>query len=76
MSLSMVSCSGVSAYSKSSGTGRLPERTTATSRPVTPFSPASMSLRSPSVADMSRKVVFSSKRSGTCHATPRSLSAK
>ncbi len=73
-SSSMVSWSGVSRYSNSSGTGREAFRTATTSRPVTSRSDASMARVSPSVADMSRKRVRSSMSSGTCQATPRSRS--
>ena len=70
----MVSCSGVSRYSKSSGTGRCPLRTTAISRPVMACRLCSMARVSPSVADISRKVVSGIASSGICQATPRSRS--
>ena len=71
----MVSWSGVSRYSYSSGTGLLTERTTTTSRVVMARKEASILVVSPSVADISRNCVRGSESSGTCHATPRSLSA-
>src|ERR671938_22758 len=48
---SMVSWSGVSRYSNSSGTGRSALRTSATSRPVSSRMPSVMRETSPSVAD-------------------------
>ncbi len=70
----MVSWSGVSRYSNSSGTGRSAPRTLATSRPVKSASFCSMAVVSPSVADISRKVALSSTQSGICQAMPRSRS--
>ena len=70
----MVSWSGVSWYSKSSGTGRTAEVTFATATPVARSRRSAIGVMSPRVADMRRKRVFVSVMSGTCQAQPRSAS--
>ncbi len=69
---SIVALRGVRRYSKTSGTGRTAERTTATGRPVRRASPFSMALVSPRVADMRTNCARVSSRRGTCQAQPRS----
>jgi hypothetical protein len=75
MRSAMVSCRGVSRYSKSSGTGRVRPRTTDTSRPLKVSRFFSIGVVSPSVADIKRKVVSFNVMSGSCQASPRSRSA-
>ena len=59
-----------------SGIGRVAERTIATSRPVRSGSVSVKRVTSPRVADMRTNWARGSSRSGTCHAHPRSGSAK
>ncbi len=68
----MVSWSGVSRYSKSSGTGRCSELTSATSIPVRSWICSPIEETSPRVADIRRNRVCGSVISGICQATPRS----
>ncbi len=71
----MVSWIGVSRYSKSSGTGRSSERTTASARSVNEGIFSTNSDTSPKVADISKNVAWGSVSSGICQALPRSGSA-
>ena len=73
-SSSTVSCTGVFAYEKCSGTGRSTPVTCAVSRPVRRVRSAAMSVTSPSVADMRMNWARDRVMSGTCHAHPRSVS--
>lgn len=71
-----VSESGSVEYSKSSGTGRDAEVTTAESRPVASSMVRRISVVSPRVADMRTNCVCGISRRGTCQAQPRVGSAK
>ena len=71
----MVSCSGVIAYEKSSGTGRSTDATTAVARPVRRDRSSTKRVVSPSVADISRNCACGNSMIGTCQAQPRSGSA-
>ncbi len=66
--------SGTSRYSKSSGTGRTSDLTTAVGFPVRCVRYFSNCSVGPKVALMSRNVARDSVSSGTCQATPRSRS--
>ena len=71
-SSSTVSCTGVRAYEKCSGTGRSTPVITAVGRPVRRDRSAAMPVTSPRVADIRTNCARGSRSSGTCHAQPRS----
>jgi hypothetical protein len=75
-SSSSTSVSGVIRNWWTRGMGRVAERTTATGRPVRSGSVSVNRVTSPSVADIKMNCASGSSSSGTCHAQPRSGSAK